>query len=66
MTAPARNSVIEFPAARVRPSTPRDPGEHSADVVFFTGVRIERLPDDGQSLPKPKSGLPRKRRSGRP
>ena len=62
MTAPAGTTVIEFPAARVRPAMPRAPGEVSAEVVFFTGVRIERLPDDGEpGAPCAKTGTRRNR-----
>jgi len=65
MTARASNSVIEFPRDRVRPAAPRqDPG-CSAEVLIFTGVRIERLPDDGAHVPTARNGLTRKGRGGR-
>jgi hypothetical protein len=65
MTARAGNSVIEFPRDRVRPTAAREPSGCSADVVIFTGVRIERLPDDGGSVTRAQSGLSRKGRGGR-
>ena len=64
MTARAGNSVIEFPSDRVRPA-PRDPLGCSADVVIFTGVRIERLGDDSEPVPTVRSSLSRKGRGGR-
>jgi hypothetical protein len=65
MIAGTGNSVIEFPLERVRPATAREPFDRSAEVVIFTGVRIERLTGDGESVPKARSGLSRKGRSGR-
>jgi hypothetical protein len=65
MTARAGNSVIEFPRDRVRPTAPREASGCSADVVIFTGVRIERLPDDGGSLTRAQGNLSRKDRGGR-
>ena len=50
MTAPTHSAVLEFPQARVRPSALLPEGA-SAEVVFFTGVRIERLYDLAERLP---------------
>lgn len=44
MTARTHSAVVEFPQARVRPAATLPDGA-SADVVIFTGVRIERLCD---------------------
>jgi hypothetical protein len=65
MTARAGNSVIEFPSDRVRPTAPREPSGCSAEVVIFTGVRIERLPDDGGCVTRAQGNLSRKDRGGR-
>lgn len=65
MTGPAGTSVIEFPRDRARPAAAREPSEHSAEVLIFTGVRIERLPDDGEQVPKARNGLTRKGRGRR-
>jgi hypothetical protein len=65
MTARAGNSVIEFPRDRVRPTAPREPSGCSAEVVIFTGVRIERLPDDDGCATQAQSRLSRKNRGGR-
>jgi hypothetical protein len=64
MTSRAGNSVIEFPRDRVRPAAGA-PSACPAEVLIFSGVRIERLPEDGEPLPKARSGLARKRRGGR-
>lgn len=61
MTARAGASVIEFPRDRVRPA-PLEPLGCSADVVIFTGIRIERLVDDGAPAPTARSSLNRKGR----
>ena len=63
MTGRSASSIIEFPRDRVRPAR-EEPG-CSAEVLIFTGVRIERLPDDGEQIPKARTGLPRKGRGGR-
>jgi hypothetical protein len=65
MTARAGNSVIEFPSDKVRPTAPREASGCSAEVVIFTGVRIERMPDDGGCVTRAQSGLTRKGRGGR-
>jgi hypothetical protein len=65
MTARAGNSVIEFPRDRVRPTAAREPSGCFAQVVIFTGVRIERLPDDGGSVTRAQGNLNRKDRGGR-
>ena len=65
MTAPASTAVIEFPQARVRPAAPREPGAASAVVVIFSGVRVERLPEEPQSMPKAPGGIRGKRRGQR-
>jgi hypothetical protein len=65
MTARASSIVIAFPAERVRPAAPCEPGTSAGEVLIFTGVRIERLPDDGEAVPKARSGLGRKRRGQR-
>lgn len=54
MTARTHNAVIEFPQARVKPAATLPDGT-SAEVVIFTGVRIERLYDLAERLvPRPK------------
>ncbi len=65
MRAQASSVVIEFPQARVRPAGPREPGTCSAEVVIFPGVRIERLPEEPQAVPKARSGVSRKGRGQR-
>lgn len=60
MTTRADSAVIEFPQARVRPAAPLPEGA-MAEVVIFTGVRIERLYDLAERLPSP-----RKRPARRP
>jgi hypothetical protein len=62
MTSRYSSIVIEFPASRVRPATPRIGTSPSADVVIFTGVRIERLPDEPQGVPTTGSGITRRGR----
>jgi hypothetical protein len=52
MTPEASSAVIEFPSHRVRPAAPREPGQSSAQVVIFSGVRIERLTSDPQAARK--------------
>ena len=64
MTVRAGQTVIEFPRDRLRTGTLREPGDGPAEVVFFTGIRIERLPEDGDTLPTTRRGLGRKGRSG--
>ena len=65
MTVPDISSVIEFPASRVRAAAPREEGAQSAEVVIFTGVRIERLPEKPEGVPAARSGLPRRGRRAR-
>jgi hypothetical protein len=65
MTARAGQTVIEFPRDRIRTGALREPGDGPAEVVFFTGIRIERIPEDGDTLPKARSGLGRKGRRAR-
>ena len=55
MQAP-RTSVIEFPLDRVRPAAGREQGAPPAEVLIFTGVRIERLGDETPPMPLPRPG----------
>jgi hypothetical protein len=57
----ANSAVIDFPQARVRPAATREPGTGSADVVIFSGVRIERLPDEPEAIAKAPGNVTRKR-----
>ncbi len=50
MTARDHSTVVEFPQARIRPAASLPEGA-SAEVVMFTGVRIERLYDLAERLP---------------
>jgi hypothetical protein len=50
MTARDHSAVVEFPKARVRPAAALPEGA-SAEVVIFTGVRVERLYDLAERLP---------------
>lgn len=65
MTGRDSSIVIEFPASRVRPAAPRGDGIGQAEVMIFTGVRIERLPEEPRNLPATGSGLTRRRRRAR-
>lgn len=65
MRARASSHVIEFPQARVRPAAQREPGTCSAEVVIFSGVRIERLPEEPQEVSKARRSLSRKGRGQR-
>ena len=55
MTTRADSAVIEFPQARVRPAAPLAEGA-TAEVVIFTGVRIERLPSPAKRQPRNSAG----------
>jgi hypothetical protein len=61
MTARPSATVIEFPQDRVRPACPEG-GPSAAEVLFFTGVRIERLAEEPDAMPEPGSGGRRQRR----
>jgi hypothetical protein len=50
MTAQDRSEIVEFPQARVRPANSLPDGA-SAEIVIFTGVRVERLHDLAERLP---------------
>jgi hypothetical protein len=65
MTSRDSSIIIEFPAFRVRPATPREAGSPSADVVIFTGVLIERLPEEPRGFPSTGSGMSRRGRRAR-
>ena len=65
MTVPDISSVIEFPLSRVRAAAPRAEGSPSAEVVIFTGVRVERLPEKPEGVPAARNGLPRRGRRAR-
>ena len=54
MQARWTSAVIEFPQDRVRP--PRDSDGASAEVLIFTGVRVERMYDLAERLPPARSG----------
>ena len=61
MQARWTNTVIEFPLDRVRPASGEAAGAN-AEVLIFTGVRIERLPDEPQGVPTTGSGITRRGR----
>jgi hypothetical protein len=65
MTARPSATVIEFPQDRVRPAGAGESGHGSAEVMIFTGVRIERLAEEPGVLPSSGSGMSRKRRRQR-
>jgi hypothetical protein len=65
MTGRDSNSVIEFPANRVRAIAPREEGAPAAEVLIFTGVRIERMPEDPKGIAAPRPGLSRRGRRAR-
>ncbi len=55
--------VLPFP---IRPQPPRLPTEqeareHNAEILFFTGVRIERHGEDDHQSPQPRRGAGGKR-----
>ena len=53
MTARAPNTVIRFPQDRVRPAVAITPGSTAtAEVVIFSGVRIERLGEVAEAVAK--------------
>ena len=54
MQAPRTSAVIDFPLDRVRP--PRDSNGTSAEVLIFTGVRVERMYDLAERLPPARTG----------
>lgn len=55
MQAPRHSAVIAFPLDRVRPSS-GEPCATSAEVLIFTGVRIERMYDLAERLPPARTG----------
>jgi hypothetical protein len=57
MTARPSATVIAFPQDRVRPAGTPECQPCAADVLFFTGVRIERLAEETDALPAPGSGV---------
>ena len=61
MTARPSATVIEFPQDRVRPASAEDQ-PRAAEIVFFTGVMIERLAAEPDAMPEPGSGGRRQRR----
>lgn len=61
MRARAHSAVIEFPQDRVRPSH-GDGARGPAQVLIFTGVRIERMYDLAERLPPVRT---RSRQTGR-
>ena len=54
MQARWTSAVIEFPQDRVRP--PREAHGQSAEVLIFTGVRVERMFDLAERLPPARTG----------
>ena len=55
MQARRNSAVIAFPLDRVRPSG-ADASGASAEVLIFTGVRIERMYDLAERLPPARTG----------
>lgn len=55
MQAPRNSAVIAFPLDRVRPSGGAPAGA-SAEVLIFTGVRVERMYDLAERLPPARTG----------
>ena len=55
MQARLTSAVIEFPLDRVRPSSGETNGA-KAELLIFTGVRIERMYDLAERLPPARSG----------
>lgn len=65
MKVPDISRVIEFPVSRVRSAAPREEASPSAEVVIFTGVRVEHLLEKPEGVPAARSGLPRRGRRAR-
>jgi hypothetical protein len=65
MTIRAGQTVIEFPRDQIRTRTLREAGDGPGEVVFFTGIWIERMPEDKDTLPKARSSRHRNGRGGR-
>jgi hypothetical protein len=42
----ASSAVIAFPKDRLRPAAARELGPCSAEIVIFSGVRVERMTDE--------------------
>lgn len=55
MRARAESAVIEFPQDRVRPSCSGE-ARGPAEIMIFTGVRIERMYDLAERLPAARTG----------
>lgn len=55
MRAPETSTVIAFPQARVRPPA-AEAASTPAEVLIFTGVRVERMPDLAERLPPARNG----------
>ena len=55
MQARWTNTVVEFPLDRVRPAS-GEVTRASAEVLIFTGVRIERMYDLAERLPPARTG----------
>lgn len=55
MQARRNSAVIAFPLDRVRPAGGETSGT-SAEVLIFTGVRIERMYDLAERLPPARTG----------
>lgn len=55
MQARWTNTVVEFPLDRVRPAS-EEARRASAEVLIFTGVRIERMYDLAERLPPARTG----------
>ena len=55
MQARWTNTVVEFPLDRVRPAS-GEATRASAEVLIFTGVRIERMYDLAERLPPARTG----------
>jgi hypothetical protein len=54
MQARWKSAVIDFPQDRVRP--PRETNGATAEVLIFTGVRVERMYDLAERLPAARTG----------
>jgi hypothetical protein len=57
LTGPAMSVILHFP----KPSMPRaasgtEARDHTAEILFFTGVRFERHADEDAKLPRPQRG----------
>jgi len=55
MQARVTSTLIDFPLDRVRPSS-GEAREGTAEVLIFTGVRIERMFDLAERLPPARTG----------